>query len=106
MVYFEDFPIGLTQESPELEVSREEMLAYARDNDPWPIHADEEFAAATVFGGVIASFGYVVSLFFRGVHQLPANQSSGEGFIGAVGWQVAFRSAVRPGERLRVRMTV
>ena len=109
MVYFEDFPIGLTQESPEVEVSRAEMLEYARQNDPWPIHVDEEFAASTPFGGLIASFGYVVSLFFRGLHALPVNQAegaSGEGFIGAVGWQVKFRNAVREGDRLRVRMTV
>lgn len=106
MVYFEDFPLGYAEESPEFEASREEMLAYARANDPWPIHVDEEFAASTPFGGIIASFGYVVSLFFRGVHALPVNQASGEGFIAAVGWQVEFRDAVRPGDRLRVRTRI
>jgi len=106
MVFFEDFPVGFSEESPEVEASREEMLAYARSNDPWPIHVDEEFAASTPFGGIIASFGYVASLFFRSVHALPVNQASGEGFIAAVGWQVEFRGAVRPGDRLRVRMTV
>ena len=105
-IYFEDFPVGFAEESPEIEASREEMLAYARENDPWPIHVDEEFASSTPFGGIIASFGYVVSLFFRGVHSLPVNQASGEGFIAAVGWQVEFRNAVRPGDRVRVRMTV
>lgn len=106
MVSFEDFPVGFVQESPEIEASREEMLAYARENDPWRIHIDEQFAAATSLGGIIASFGYVVSLFFRGVHALPINQASGEGFVAAVGWEVAFRNAVRPGDRLRVRMTI
>jgi len=107
MVYFEDFPVGFTEESPEFEASREEMVAYARANDPWPIHVDHGFAAASPFGDVIASFGYVVSLFFRAMHALPVNQSaSGEGFIAAVGWQVEFRNAVRPGERLRVRMQI
>lgn len=78
MVYFEDFPLGYAEESPEVEAPREEMLAYARENDPWPIHVDEEFAASTAFGGIIASFGYVVSLFFRGIHALPVNQASGD----------------------------
>ena len=106
MVFFEDFPPGYAEESPEVEASREEMLAYARENDPWPIHTDEEFASSTPFGGIIASFGYVVSLFFRTVHALPMNRASGEGFIAAVGWQVELRNAVRPGDRLRTRMTI
>jgi acyl dehydratase len=106
MVYFEDFPVGHVEESPEVVASREEMLAYARANDPWPVHVDEEFAAASPFGGLIASFGYVVSLFFRGIHALPVNQASGEGFLAAVGWEVRFRNAVRPGDRLRIRMTI
>ncbi len=84
------------------------MVAYATANDPWPIHTDEGFARQTVFGGITASFGYVVSLFFRAVHTLPINQGSrGHAFLGALEWhRVRFRKAVVPDDRLRVRMTI
>ena len=36
----------------------------------------------------------------------PSKQTTGEGFIAAVGWQVEFRQAVGPGDWLRVRMTI
>lgn len=106
--FFEDIPEGLTEESEQFVASRAEMLAYARENDPWPIHVDEEFAKSTVFGDITASFGYVVSLFFRGVHTLPINKrSTGDAFLGVLEWQrVRFRRAVRPGDTLRVRVTV
>lgn len=50
----------------------------------------------------------VVTPFFRAVHSLPLNQgSSGDAFLGALEWQrVRFRKAVRPGDRLRVRMAI
>jgi len=68
----------------------------------------KDLAKSTVFGDLTASFGYVLSLFFRGVHTLPFNQESrGEAFLGALEWQrVRFRKAVRADETLRVRMTV
>src|SRR4051794_12686681 len=102
----DDIRVGHVGGSPEGGGSRDEMGAYARANDPFPIHVDERFAATTPYGELIASFGYVVSLFFRGLHALPTNQQGTEGFIGAVGWNVEFRNPVRAGDRLRVRMTV
>src|SRR3954452_22200103 len=103
---FGDIRVGHVEESPEVEVSRDEMVAYARANDPFPIHVDEEFAATTPYGELIASFGYVVSLFFRGLHAMPSNQQGTEGFIGAVAWKLESRGAVRSGDRLRVRTAV
>lgn len=106
-LFFEDIREGVVEESDTFVANRDDMLEYARQNDPWPIHVDEEFARSTVFGDVTASFGYVVSLFFRGVHTLPINQDArGDAFLGALEWQVKFRKAVRPDDRLRVRMTV
>lgn len=106
-LYFEDIPEGLTEESEQFVATRAEMLAYARENDPWPIHVDEDFATSTVFGDVTASFGYVVSLFFRAAHTLPINRATtGDAFLGALEWRVRFRRAVKPDNLLRVRMTV
>jgi acyl dehydratase len=105
--YFEDFEIGSSDVSDSFVASRSEMLSYARENDPWPIHVDEEFARGSVFGDITASFGYVLSLFFRAVHSMPSNRAiRGDAFLGAVAWEnVRFRKAVMPDDRLTVRAT-
>jgi hypothetical protein len=37
MMYFEDLNVGDSWTSAERTVDHEEMLAYGRTNDPWPI---------------------------------------------------------------------
>ena len=106
VIYFDDVEVGYVSESAEVAVDREEMIAYAKRNDPWPIHIDEGAAAASPFGDVIASFGYVVSLYFRLIHGLEINQASQEAFLGALEWNVQFKGPVRADDRLRVRATV
>jgi acyl dehydratase len=46
-------------------VDGEEMLAYARRFDPQWYHADPAAAAASAYGGLIASGFFTVSLFMR-----------------------------------------
>ena len=58
MVYFEDLSVGASWASAEHTVDHEEMLAYNRANDPWPIHVDPDTAAKSPFGGLIANRGY------------------------------------------------
>ncbi len=49
-VYFEDFHEGAEFSRDEVTVEREEMLAHNRQNDPLPIHVDEEAAKLTRYG--------------------------------------------------------
>jgi acyl dehydratase len=106
MAYFDDFVVGYEEVSQELVVDAEEMVAYAHVNDPWPIHVDAAFAETSVHGGLIASFGYVVSLFFRMMHTLEVNQGQQPGFLGGLSWDVQFRRAVRANDVLRVRINI
>jgi acyl dehydratase len=105
-IWFEDIEVGYSEESAEMLVDRDEMIEYARRNDPYPIHVDEAAAQASPFGELIASFGYVVSLFFRAVHGLRFDQAVQAAFVGALEWKVQFRSAVRASDRLRTRLTI
>jgi len=105
-VYFDDVEVGYVEDGDDVPVDAAEMVAYAIENDPWPIHTDEAAASASPFGEVIASFGYVVSLFFRAVHKLQINQRSQAAFLGALEWRVQFRGPVRGGDTLHVRCTV
>jgi acyl dehydratase len=105
-LYFEDIEIGDVEETAPLPADRDEMIAYAGANDPFPIHLDPAVAAAMGFGDVIASFGYTISLYLRLVHKLDTIRSAQAGFVGVLSWEVTFGAAVRPGDDLRMRHTV
>lgn len=53
-MYFEDFTVGYTQDIAPARIDKEEMVAFARRYDNIPLHTDEEYAAKTPFGGLIA----------------------------------------------------
>ncbi|MDA0261316.1 MAG: MaoC/PaaZ C-terminal domain-containing protein [Proteobacteria bacterium] len=53
--YFERFSVGHAWQTPAHRVGAEEVRAYAETWDPLPIHIDEQSAAASPHGGLIAS---------------------------------------------------
>ena len=55
MQYFEDIAIGAKAAFGRYEVTREEVIAFARKYDPQPFHLDDEAAAQTHFGRLSAS---------------------------------------------------
>jgi len=70
LIYFDDLEVGDSWTSSEYAVDHEEMLAYGRTNDPWPIHVNPEAAAKSPFGGLIASGCYTISLMYRLSHEI------------------------------------
>ena len=46
--------IGMTVDISSTVITKEKMVAFARDYDPLPLHTDEEYAKTTVFGKLIA----------------------------------------------------
>lgn len=55
MIYFEDLEIGVEQTYGSVEVTREEVIDFARKWDPQPFHLSDEAAAKTHFGRIAAS---------------------------------------------------
>jgi acyl dehydratase len=55
MIYFEDVEVGTKQSFGGYEVTREEVVEFARRYDPQPFHLSDEAAAATHFGRLSAS---------------------------------------------------
>ena len=53
--YFEDLPVGFTFTTGSQVVTRDDIVGFARDWDPQPFHLDEEAAAKSHFGTLIAS---------------------------------------------------
>ena len=106
IVYFEDLVEGQEFFGDEVTVDKDEMLQYARKNDPWPFPVDEEAAKASPFGGLIASGGDAISLFYRLGHLLHNTADSKWAFLGGFDWHVAFPRPIRPGDRLRRKTVV
>jgi len=53
--YFEDFAVGDRWTFAPWAVTRDDVVAFAAEFDPQPLHMDEAAAAETAFGGIIAS---------------------------------------------------
>ena len=106
IIYFEDLKEGDVLWGDELLVDPDEMMAYNLRNDPWPIHVDEEAAARSPFGGVIASGGFTITLMYRSSLGIYNNPSRRWEFLGGFDWKLTFPKPVRPGDRLRSKMTI
>ena len=55
MLWFEDFPEGEVKVIGTKLVDADEVVAFAREFDPQPMHIDPEAAKNSYFGGLIAS---------------------------------------------------
>ena len=62
---FEDFPPGHLGTFGPRHVTREEILAFAAEFDPQPMHLDEEAAAKSMLGGLAGSGWHLCSIMMR-----------------------------------------
>lgn len=106
LVYFDDLKVGDVFWGDEVKADRAEMMAYNQKNDPWLIHVDEEAAAKSPFGGIIASGGYTITLLYRsllGVYNNPERQWQ---FLGGLEWKLKFVGPLRPDDKVKVKITI
>jgi acyl dehydratase len=102
--YWEDFTIGRTIELGSREVSRDEVLEFARRYDPQPFHVDDQAADASIYGGLIASGWHTAAMVMRLMCDGYLLQSASLGSPGID--NLRWLKPVRPGDTLRARMTV
>ncbi len=103
-LYFEDFRVGDVSEFGPRRISREEIIAFAVQFDPQPMHMDEEAAKHTMLGGLAASGWHTCCIMMRMLTDgfLLDAASMGSPGIDEVKWL----RPVRPGDSLTVRGTV
>jgi acyl dehydratase len=102
--WWEDFQPGRELVTHSVEVTREEVVEFARRYDPQRFHVDEEAAKQTMFGGLIASGWMTASLSMRLMCDAYLLDSASLGSPGLD--ELKWLKPVRPGDRLRVRTTV
>jgi acyl dehydratase len=102
--YWEDFAIGDEAVHGTYEVGEEEIVRFAREFDPQPFHVDAAAAAASPFGGLIAS-GWHTAAIYMGLFvrsELLASASLGSPGVENLRWL----APVRPGDVLTGRSRV
>jgi len=102
--YFEDYVPGAAYEYGYVTVTEAEILSYASQFDPQPIHVDPDFAARGPFGGLIASGWHTAAIGMRMIvdHYLSRVASIASPGIDELRWP----APLRPGDSVRLRVTV
>lgn len=102
--FFEDFRVGEKFLTKEKTLSAEEIMGFARLYDPQPFHVDEKAAAASPYGGIIASGFQTVAASFRLFIDTGVIGTTGLGSPGMD--SIRWLKPVRPGDALRVEAEV
>lgn len=102
--YFDDFQVGDRFASRGITVSESQILDFALLYDPQPFHLDNEAAAETPFGGLIASGFHTLSLAFRAFYDADVIKHCSLGSPGLD--ELRWLKPVRPGDTLRTEGVV
>ncbi|HZP78716.1 MAG TPA: MaoC family dehydratase [Pseudolabrys sp.] len=102
--YFEDFKAGTVSVYGPLLVTRDEIIAFAKDYDPQPLHLDEAAARMTPLGGLCASGWHTCCLMMRMAADGFVNDSHSMGSPGVD--EVKWLAPLRPDTQIRLRVTV
>ena len=102
MIYFEDLEIGAETYFGSYDVTREEILEFARKYDPQPFHLSDEEAAKTHFGRIAASGWHTCAMTMAVIaRHVVDQQQAGLGSPGID--ELRWRRPVYPGDTLHVR---
>jgi acyl dehydratase len=102
--YFEDFKAGDSFKGGSIDVTQDNIIAFARDFDPQPFHLDPQAARETLFGELVASGWHTAAMTMRLF--ATSEIQIANGIIGGGVEQMSWPRPVRPGDRLTVRIEV
>ncbi|WP_254532513.1 MaoC family dehydratase [Natrinema gelatinilyticum] len=104
MRYYEDIEVGETQEFGEYHVTKEEIIEFAERYDPQPFHVDEDAAAESAFGELVASGWHTASICMRMLVDGPIQDRASMGARGVD--ELRWKRPVKPGDTLSIRTEV
>src|SRR5437764_13105437 len=102
MIYFEDLEVGAETYFGSYDVTREEMLEFARKYDPQPFHLSDEDAAKTHFGRMSASGWHTAAMTMAVIARYVVEHEQAS--LGSPGIdELRWKRPVYPGDTLHVR---
>jgi acyl dehydratase len=105
MIYLEDLELGAETEFGSYDVTREEVLDFARKYDPQPFHLSDEAAAKTHFGRLAASGWHTCAMVMAVIaRRVVREEQAGLGSPGID--ELRWLKPVYPGDTLHVRSKI
>ena len=105
MIYFEDLVVGQHSQFGHYDVTREEVLDFARRYDPQPFHLSDEAAAQTHFGRLAASGWHTGAMSMAVIVKAMGDEP--QAGLGSPGIdELRWLKPVYPGDRLTVSGTI
>jgi acyl dehydratase len=101
---FEDFPVGHFGSFGPRHVTRDEIIAFASEFDPQPMHLDEEAAKRTMLHGLSGSGWHLCSIMMRMMFDGYIGNTASLGSPGVD--EVRWLSPLRPGDDLMLDIDV
>lgn len=103
-LFLEDLEIGQVWTGGPVEMTEADIVRFAREFDPQPMHIDPVAAARGRFGGLIASGWHVASVVMRDfVDTAPFGETP---LLGLKIDDLQWLSPVRPGDQLFIRREI
>lgn len=104
IIHFEDFVTGSVTEMGSRLVTAEDIVAFAAQFDPQPMHLGDDGGRAAGVGGLVASGWHTCAILMRMMVDDFVRDSASMGSPGVD--EVRWLRPVRPGDRLSARRTV
>ena len=101
---FEDFPPGRFGSFGPRRVTRDEILAFAAEYDPQPMHLDEEAASKSMLKGLSGSGWHMCSIMMRMMFDGFIGRTASLGSPGVN--EMRWRAPLRPGDDLTLDVEV
>jgi acyl dehydratase len=102
--YFEDYAAGQAAETGTRVMTEADILRFAQEFDPQPMHTDP-VAAQEITGGLIASGWHTAAITMRLMLD-SRPEPSAPGTLGLGFQELRWLQPVRPGDTLRVRIEI
>lgn len=104
ILYFDEAEVGKLRTAGPYQVSRDEIIEFARKFDPQPFHVDEEAAARSVFAGLTASSAHTFAIL---ISLLSKTQPFSLRVLAGLGFdELRLPAPVRPGDELGLEVTI
>ncbi|WP_426412657.1 MaoC family dehydratase [Bradyrhizobium ganzhouense] len=104
ILYFDDAEVGQLRTAGPYQVSKDEIIEFARKFDPQPFHVDEEAAARSVFSGLTASSAHTFAIL---ISLLSKTQPFSLRVLAGLGFdELRLPAPVRPGDELGLEVTI
>jgi acyl dehydratase len=102
-LYFEDLRVGHRYTSGRYSVSEAQILAFAREFDPQPLHLDPVAARESTLGGLSASGWHTAAITMRLTADGPLQLAGGTVGLGA---ELRWHKPTRPGDVLHLESEI